>query len=85
MTIEQEPFTKYNLEKKSDTFTVRINKQERQWLEEVKEDLNINSDSKALKVAAFIGKNVLQAQFTRPILKYLFKKERVKLEDYKNY
>jgi len=66
-------------------FTVRLNKEERMWLDELKEDLNISSDGKALKLGAFIGRNVLQAQFTRPVLRYLFKKERKKLSDEKTF
>jgi len=84
--IKKKPFVKYNLEEDSNWrgFTVRINDQERQWLDEIKEDFNIKSDSKALKTAAFIGKNVSQALFGRKMLRYLFKKERQKLEDFKN-
>ena len=86
MTLEQKPFRRYNEEKKADTFTVRMNTEERKQLEELKEDLNIKSDSKAMKVAALtIGRNVLHHTFTRPLLRYLFKKDRQKLEDYKNY
>ena len=89
MTIKKKPFVSYTLEedkkKFKDVFTVRVNSQERAWLEDLKEDLNIKSDSKALKMGALIGKNVIQSTFTRPILRYLFKKERLKLEDFKNY
>ncbi len=89
MPIKKAPFRSYTLEEdkkdRPDIFTVRLNKEERAWLEEVKEDLNIKSDSKALKIGAFIGKNVLHTLFTRPILRYLFKKDRQKLEDFKNF
>lgn len=87
--IEKKPFINYTLEeekkKTKDIFTVRVNLEERAMLEEIKEDLNIKSDSKALKISALIGKNVLQGTFSRPILRYLFKKERQKLEDFKNF
>lgn len=89
MSIEKKPFVNYTLEEdkkeNKEIFTVRINKEERAWLEELKEDLNIKSDSKALKIGALIGKNVIQAQFTRPILRYLFKKDRLKLEEFKSF
>ncbi len=89
MGIEKKPFVNYTLEEekkpKQDIVAVRLNKEERAELEEFKEDLNINSDSKALKLGLKIGKNVLQATFTRPLLAYLFKKDRVKLEDFKNF
>jgi len=87
--IKKKPFTSYTLEedrsKHKDIFTVRVNVEERALLEELKEDLNIKSDSKALKTGALIGKNVLQHIFTRPILRYLFKSERIKLEDFKKF
>ena len=86
--LPKEPFRTYTLDedkKSKDIFTVRVNKEERELLEQIKEDLNIKSDGKALKIAALIGKNVLHNTFTRPILKYLFKKERQKLEDFKNF
>jgi len=88
--IKKKPFTSYTLEEdkkeEKDTFTVRVNKQERKELEELKEDLNIKSDSKALKLAGLtIGRNVLHSTFTRPLLKYLFSKERQKLEDFKSF
>ena len=84
--IEKKPFerTRLDEEKETDTrevITISLNKEERAWLEEIKEDLNIKQDGKALKQAAFIGKNVTQALFCRKFLAYLFKKERSKLED----
>lgn len=90
MVIEKTPFRATHIweeekKEKPDTFTVRLNMEERQWLEEIKEDLNIANDSSALKYSAFIGKNVLHTLFSRPLLRYLFKKERVKLENYKSF
>lgn len=87
--IDKKPFVNYTLDENKkeykDVFTVRVNQEERIILEELKEDLNIKSDSKALKIGALIGRNVLQHTFNRPLLRYLFKKERLKLEDFKNY
>jgi hypothetical protein len=89
MPVSKVPFTSYTLDKDKkeikDVFSVRLNQEERAWLDELKEDLNIKSDSKALKIGALIGKNVIQSQFTRPVLRYLFKKDRLKLTDYKNF
>ena len=91
MPIEKEPFRRYDLDKSEHELkygrpiSVRLNDTERAWLEEFKEDLNIKSDSKALKTAALIGKNVLQGMLGRKILRYLFKNDREKLEDYKNF
>lgn len=83
MPIEQEPFVKYHEKKQADTFTCRMNPEERRMLEEIKETLNIKSDSKALKVSARVGLNVLLTSFSAPILKYLTNKDRLRLEDFK--
>jgi len=87
--LDRAPFTRTKLdeerEEEGETITVRLNEEERRLLEEIKEDLNIASDSKALKMSAFIGSNVLQGTFSRPVLRYLFKKERKRLEDIKSF
>jgi len=87
--MNDKPFYKTKLKEELDNsrqvFSVSINKQERDWLDEIKEDLNIKSDSKALKVSAFIGKNVLHSMFGRKFLQYLFKNERQKLTDFKDF
>jgi len=85
-----QPFVPFTLEEEKQltpkkVFSVRMNEQEVLWLEEIKEDLNIKSDSRALKFSAWAGKNVLQRTFSRKILKYLFNPNREKLTDYKNY
>ena len=84
MTLEKEPFRAYTLEEErgvGEIISVRLNAQERAILNEIKEDLNIRADSKALKIGAFVGLNVLHSLFSRKILRYLFKKERSKLGD----
>jgi hypothetical protein len=89
MAIKQKPFTQYrdrDIQAKDDTFTVRLNPTERVWLEELKEDFNIKSDGKALKLAGLvIGRNVLHQTFSRSLMKYLFKKDRQRLEDFKDF
>lgn len=88
MPVDKQPFTSYTLDEDKGpgrVFTVRMNEKELAWMEEIKEDLNVKADSKALKMAAFIGKNVLQSLLGRKMLQYLFKKEREKLEDHKNF
>lgn len=87
MPIEKPPFVRQTLgdDPKADTFTVRLNPEERAMLEELKELLNVAQDSKALKIAARVGLNVLQRTFSKELLAYLFKKERTKLEDFKNF
>lgn len=86
--IEKEPFVRYDLDKDSKDktiFTVRLNKDERAKLDKIKELLNIANDSTALKMGAEIGLNVLLQTFGEPNLRWLFKKDRTKLEDYKNF
>lgn len=87
--IKKKAFRKYKLdeekqnEKNTDLFTCRLNAEERKMLEEIKECLNIKSDSKALKISARVGLNVLQATFTKPILQYLTSKERLRLDEFR--
>jgi len=62
--IEKKPFVPYTLEEERDNsksvvIPVRINAEERKMLNEIKLLLNINSDSKALKVSARAGLDVL--------------------------
>lgn len=91
MPLDKKPFVAYTLDdekqnkKHTDVFTVRLNPEERAKLEQIKEDLNIKSDGKALKIAAWCGINVLHGTFSRPILRYLTNKERLKLSDFKNF
>jgi len=81
--IEKVPFVNYSLDSdKPDVFSVRLNKVERAWLEEIKTDLNIAQDGKALKICALCGKNVLQGTFGKDFLRYLFKKDRLRKDDF---
>lgn len=88
--IEKKPFIRYKLDEEledetGETFTVRLNQKERAWLDELKRDLDIKSDGKALKLAGLIiGRNVLHSIFSPRLLRYLFKKERVRLSDYED-
>ncbi len=85
--LPKKPFTSYTLDedrqpdKYGRPISIRLNPTERAWLNEIKEDLDIKSDSRALKIAAMAGKNVLQTFFGRDILKYLFRKERKRKGD----
>lgn len=65
-----------------DVFSVRLNKEERVWLDDIKADLNVAQDGKALKICALCGKNVLQGTFGRGFLRYLFKKDRLRKDDF---
>lgn len=87
MVLEKKPFTSYTLEedksKDSIVIPVRVNVDERAMVKAVKELLNVNSDSKALKISARVGLDVLQRTFSGKTLKYLCKEKRERLSDYK--
>ncbi len=89
MPLKKTPFQSYKLEEerakdKRETFTVSINQEERTWLEQAKLALDLRSDSKALKVLAEAGKNVLFLTIGPKILRYLTKKERSRYSDFKD-
>ena len=84
MPLEQKPFVRYHEKKKADTFTVRVNKEERAFLDRMKLILNIKSDSKTLKLLARVGGNVLISNFGAKMLQYLFNPHRLKLSDFED-
>jgi hypothetical protein len=57
MSIAKEPFRLYNenQEEKPDIFTIRLNKEERLWLNKAKTYIQQPKDSSALKLLAEIG------------------------------
>lgn len=87
MTLKKAPFERTRLEEDDtgETFTVRINKKEREWLDGIKKDFDIKSDSRALKMVAKIGTNVLHSTFSDGMLRYLFKKDRTRLSDFDSF
>ena len=76
MPIKQEPFTRYNEEKKNDTFTIWLNKEERELLEESKKILEQPKDSTALKTLAWIGAKTIGTEKTSYILGVVFDNKR---------
>lgn len=76
MTLEQKPFRKYKETVKLDTFTVRLNKSEREQLNIDKKRLRQQKDSTAIKQLASIGSNVLHDDFTGSIIDTIFKNKR---------
>jgi len=58
-------------EPKPDVFTVRLNKEEREWLDESKKTININFDSTCIKILAKVGANVLHGTLGAKNLKYI--------------
>lgn len=65
-------------------FTVRLNLQEQEIAKELMILFNVKSPITALKMAARIGLNVLHTTFGADLMKRLFKKDRVFLEDYED-
>ncbi len=80
MSIEQVPFRLYHTEdekrEKPDTFTVRLNQEEREVLNKCKKKLRQKKDSTATKQLVMIGANVLLSQLTGDILEVVFKNKR---------
>jgi hypothetical protein len=73
------PFYRKNLKKEGGDkllLTLRLNKEERALLDEIKDVLDINSDGGALKLSAFKGWLVLQRTLGKDTLKWLCSKER---------
>jgi hypothetical protein len=68
MGIKQEPFKRYNEEKVADSFTVRLNAEQRLELDNAKKILQQAKDSTALKQLAAIGAKVLQEEKILEIL-----------------
>jgi len=76
MTIKNEPFRKYNLEKVRDSFTVAVNEEERNLLEEMKILLEQPKDSTALKMLAWIGAKTLQEEKISYVLQTIYANKR---------
>lgn len=62
MGLEKVPFTRYHEEKKVDSFSVRLNEEERAILEEMKPFILQKKDSTALKTLAWFGAKVLHEE-----------------------
>lgn len=68
---------------KSRVFAVRLNKQDEAVINELKELFDIKSESTILKLAAYQYLNVLHHGISAKYLRYLFKKDRQRLSDYR--
>lgn len=73
MTLEKEPFVRYNEEKKADTFTVWLSVEDRKILEDAKKILEQSKDSTALKQLAWIGAKTIGSPQTAELLGIVFK------------
>ena len=74
--IEKKNFTRYHEEKKADSFTVRLNPEERALLNISKNIIEQPKDSTALKQLAWIGAKVIQEEKVSFLLSTLFKNKR---------
>lgn len=74
--MEKKPFVRYNEEKKLDSFTVRLNEEERQLLDKCKTIIEQPKDSTTLKTLAWIGAKVIHEEKTAYILSSLFKNKK---------
>lgn len=70
-------------EDKREVISVSLNPQEREVLERIKELLNIKDDSRALKIGAEVGLNVLRGLFSEKTLRYISSLKRQRLSDVK--
>lgn len=76
MSLEQKPFTRYNEEKKVDSFSVRLNDEERTILNNCKKLIEQPKDSTALKTLAWLGAKTLHEDKTKYLLETVFKNKR---------
>lgn len=79
--LENAPFVKMHLEedkdyKPQDTFTVKLNKEERKVLDECKEIMEQEKDSTAIKQLAWIAAKVLHEEKISYILGTVFENKR---------
>lgn len=73
---DKKPFVRYNLEKKTDAFTVKLNKEERAEFENFKRIIQQTKDSTAIKQLAWIGAKVLLDDKMLEILGIVFGNKR---------
>jgi len=77
MVLENDaPFVKQNLGDALDTFTVRLNADERRRFDEDKKILEQKKDSTAIKQLALIGSIVLHDDLMRQVLGVVFENKR---------
>lgn len=76
MPIEQESFVRYNEEKPVDSFTIRLNEEERELLNKCKVIIEQKKDSTAMKTLAFLGAKVLHEEKTAYLLAIIFKNKK---------
>ena len=73
---DKKPLTKYDIEKKRDTFTIALNSEEREMLEKCKQIIEQVKDGTAIKTLAWIGANVLHDKKTKYIIRTIIDNKR---------
>lgn len=86
--LEKKPFVNYTLDedKKDDggtVFSLRLNAEEYEKLKRAKDWFDTDQNSTAVKILVDVGYNVLQGQFSAGVLGWLFKKDRVRVSDWR--
>ena len=76
MPLETVPFIRYHEEKPVDSFSVRLNDEERALLDVCKKIIEQQKDSTALKTLAWIGAKVIHEPKTAYLIETLFKNKR---------
>lgn len=74
--VSQEPFRRYHEKKAVDSFSVRLNAEERKILDACKRVIEQPKDSTALKTLAWIGSKVIHEEKTAFLLGQVFKNKR---------
>lgn len=85
MTIQRAPFTTTRTEEeraqdKTETISLKLNQEEREQLEELKELLDIGPDAPSIKMLMGIGRRVLLSHFSVSDLQYLVSLKRVRYD-----
>ena len=83
MPIEKKPFVNYTLEedkqdKEVETISLKINKQEREQIEQLKKLTNYGQDSKVIKLSMVIARNVILNNFGSDLFQKLTSTSRTK-------
>jgi len=89
MVLVRPPFTSTKLQEERDAekrnrFTVNLNPQEAEQLDKFMKLTDIQEKSVAIKFCMEFATNVMHNSFGDEFTKYLFKKERKRMSDYKN-
>jgi hypothetical protein len=83
MTVEKKPFVSYTLdedkvEADSKPLVIRINKAERQLIDEIKDIMHYANDSKVIKIGLVLLRNVIHSTFGEVLMSKITSEERRK-------